>query len=505
MNYIENNNSFNNFVSDTEELSEDQLFSTFNNGDFKSSKRLSEILLKKDQTNCLAFNILGLSESSLGQKDIAEKTFLKGIFYNPLDGSLCNNLANLYLETKEYKKAKDFSYKATSLSPNCSKSYFTLGVSLNACNKLSEAICAFKKSFKLDKNNYKALLNIGNIYKDRKKFTKALEVYRQYQKLFPKKVDGYYSESTLHLRSQRFKLGWGKYEIALKDNSRNVIDGYHTESKSLWDGKPFDGTLLIYGEQGIGDQIFFGTILFDLMKFHSRIILKVDKRLKNLFENNFQNIHIYSENENVPEGYYQKYIAIGSLCKFLRKDLKSFENTTFSQFKHNKKPFNLRKCFKNKKPVIGVSWYTKSHETGINRSLKPIELSRIINESNLNFVNLQYGEYEEQIREIQQLTNGALFTYSDIDLTNDFENLSNLILECDIVLTIDNTLAHLSSSLGQKTWILLPHSANFRWFENTSNSLWYKSSTLIRQTPDRKWKTSIDEIINKLKRMKSHE
>ena len=98
--------------------------SAFNNGDFKSSKRLSEILLKKDQTNCLAFNILGLSESSLGQKNIAEEIFLKGIFHNPLDGSLYNNLANLYLEIKEYKKAKDFSYKATSLNPNCSRSFY---------------------------------------------------------------------------------------------------------------------------------------------------------------------------------------------------------------------------------------------------------------------------------------------------------------------------------------------------------------------------------------------
>ena len=505
MNYIESNNSFDNFVSATEELSEDQLLSAFNNGDFKSSKRLSEILLKKDQTNCLAFNILGLSESSLGQKDIAEEIFLKGIFHNPLDGSLYNNLANLYLEIKEYKKAKDFSYKATSLNPNCSRSFFTLGVSLNAYNESDKAIGAFKKSFKLDKKNHEALLNIGYCYRDTKKFAKALEIYRQYQKLFPKKIIGYYSESTLHLRSQRFKLGWEKYEAALKDDSRNVLDGYYTESKSLWDGKPFDGTLLIYGEQGIGDQIFFGTILFDLMKLHSRIILKVDKRLKNLFQNNFKNIAFYSHNEVVPEKDYQKYIAIGSLCKFLRKDLKSFENTTFSKFKHNKKPLNLRKSFKNKKPVIGVSWYTNSFETGINRSLKPIELSRIINESKFNYVNLQYGENKEQISEIQQLTNGALFTYNNIDLTNDFENLSNLILECDLVLTIDNTIAHLSSSLGQNTWILLPYSANFRWFENTSNSLWYKSSTLIRQTPDRQWKTTINEIINKLKRMKSHE
>ena len=84
MNYIENNNSFNDFVSDTEELSEDQLLSTFNNGDFKSSKRLSEILLKKDQTNCIAFNILGLSESSLRQKETAQKKYLKAILNNTL-------------------------------------------------------------------------------------------------------------------------------------------------------------------------------------------------------------------------------------------------------------------------------------------------------------------------------------------------------------------------------------------------------------------------------------
>ena len=44
MNYIENNNSFDNFVLATKELSEDQLLSTFNNGDFKSSKRLSDTI-----------------------------------------------------------------------------------------------------------------------------------------------------------------------------------------------------------------------------------------------------------------------------------------------------------------------------------------------------------------------------------------------------------------------------------------------------------------------------
>ena len=86
----------------------------------------------------------------------------------------------------------------------------------------------------------------------------------------------------------------------------------------------------------------------------------------------------------------------------------------------------------------------------------------------------------------------------DIDLTNDINALSNLILNCDLVLTIDNTTAHLSSSIGQKTWVLLPYSADFRWFESSQKSLWYKTATLFRQHSSKNWEPTIEEILNQL-------
>ena len=77
-------------------------------------------------------------------------------------------------------------------------------------------------------------------------------------------------------------------------------------------------------------------------------------------------------------------------------------------------------------------------------------------------------------------------------------SLSNLILKCDLVLTIDNTTAHLSSSLGKETWILLPYSADFRWFENTTKACGTKA-TLFRQGSDNKWGNIIENILLKLK------
>ena len=150
------------------------------------------------------------------------------------------------------------------------------------------------------------------------------------------------------------------------------------------------------------------------------------------------------------------------------------------------------------KPIIGISWYTTALKTGVNRSLTTSEISKIINFTGYNYVNLQYGNNNDQIRDIQTRTNNSLFTYPGLDLTNDFNRLSNLILECDLVLTIDNTTAHLSSSLGKKTWILLPYSADFRWLEGKTTSLWYPSAKLFRQSSNKKWDLTIMEVLKEL-------
>ena len=126
-------------------------------------------------------------------------------------------------------------------------------------------------------------------------------------------------------------------------------------------------------------------------------------------------------------------------------------------------------------------------------------LKKLIIKSGYNFVNLQYGSTGKQISELKLASNNKIISIPKVDLTNDINSLSNLILNCDLVITIDNTTAHLSSALGQDTWILLPYSADFRWFENNTNSLWYETSKLYRQQITKNWDHTIDQILNDLK------
>ena len=480
-------------------LNNENLILIFKSNDYEQAIFLSKLLIKKNVKNSLAYTILGLSLSSIGKKEDAEKIFLDGINNNPQSSDLYNNISNLYLEKKQFLNAKIFAKKAVFLNSYCSSSYFTLGVALNACNEVDEAISSMKKSFQLNHDNAPALLQLGNLYKDKKLFSKALDTYRKYQKLFPKHIEGFYNEGPLQLRNQRFKIGWDKYEIGLKNNSRCLVEGYHNEEKKLWDGKPFEGTLLVYGEQGIGDQIIFGTLLYDLKKIQKNIILKVNEKLVSFLKYNFKDIPIYSHNEEIPKNNYTKFISIGSLCKFFRRNISDFTNKEFKKFKVKRKQYNLKEFFCDDKPIIGISWYTTNFKTGVNRSLSYEELKKLIIKSGYNFVNLQYGSTGKQISELKLASNNKIISIPKVDLTNDINSLSNLILNCDLVITIDNTTAHLSSALGQNTWILLPYSADFRWFENNTNSLWYETSKLYRQQITKHWDHTIDQILNDLK------
>ena len=62
-----------------------------------------------------------------------------------------------------------------------------------------------------------------------------------------------------------------------------------------------------------------------------------------------------------------------------------------------------------------------------------------------------------------------------------------VIKKCDLIITIDNTLAHLASSLGKNVWVLLPYSADPRWMENINFSLYYQNTTVLRQDKTASW------------------
>jgi ADP-heptose:LPS heptosyltransferase len=85
---------------------------------------------------------------------------------------------------------------------------------------------------------------------------------------------------------------------------------------------------------------------------------------------------------------------------------------------------------------------------------------------------------------------------SGLDLQKDLESLSSLIGSCDLVISIDNTTAHLSAAIGAPTWVLLPLACDWRWQEKVVNDpiYGYQSAKTYQQIESGQWDAVFDML-----------
>ena len=88
---------------------------------------------------------------------------------------------------------------------------------------------------------------------------------------------------------------------------------------------------------------------------------------------------------------------------------------------------------------------------------------------------------------MSRISNKSLHEIPGIDLTYNIDSLASIIKNCDLIITIDNSTAHLAAALGKPVWILLPSNNDFRWMENKEESIWYKNVLLLRQNKNNNW------------------
>ena len=128
------------------------------------------------------------------------------------------------------------------------------------------------------------------------------------------------------------------------------------------------------------------------------------------------------------------------------------------------------------------------------RNLSTKEVSSIINSNDHTFINLQYGNINDHLSELNEISEKPLYQVPGVDLTYNIDSLASIIKNCDLIITIDNSTAHLAAVLGKPVWILIPFNNDFRWMENSENTIWYKNALLVRQNKKNDWSESYKNI-----------
>ena len=188
----------------------------------------------------------------------------------------------------------------------------------------------------------------------------------------------------------------------------------------VWSGEPIDGPLLVSGEQGLGDQILFASMLPDLAGRVRDITVEVEPRLVPLFARSFPGLNVVARGAELYDGPAAAHIRMGSLGQYFRPDWQSFPFREDGYLRcDDEMSARLRARLADGRKVIGLSWSSKGARYGTSKSAQLQDFESILRLPNCRFVDLQYGDTGAEREALQRDLGVSIERLSDIDKLNE--------------------------------------------------------------------------------------
>lgn len=378
--------------------------------------------------------------------------------------------------------------------------WFHLSRALNDNGQVDDAIIAYKRAIMLNPKSCSSYRNLGNIYYAIKNSPQeTIECYKKLVEYEPDNTEAKVCLAVSYLKVGNYKEGWKYFESRLEKKIgiiiRTLTPGSLVKSKPLWQGESIkDKTIYVYYEGGFGDTIMFARYLPLLKEKCAKILFRPQLDSLQLFKDSHFDAEILDVKEIDDSLNFDVHTPIMSLPYKLKLESKDDIPFTGGYLKSNPEKVQKykEKYFDNDKFKIGIKWQGNT-TFDINRKITLESFTPLFILPNTKFYSLQKDEGSEQLKE---------FKNTDIiDLSstfNDFSDTAAAVENLDLVICNDTSIAHLAGALGKRCWILLPFIQDWRWSEDISRCLWYKSVELFKQSKPQQWDDVFEKIYTKL-------
>jgi tetratricopeptide (TPR) repeat protein len=430
------------------------------------------------------------------QLDDAAACYGRAIAHDPKLVEAHYNLGNVSYAQFRLDEAVVSYERALAIEPEKYEARHNLGNALQAQGKLDEALACYEEVLKSHPDYAKAHFSLGGLLHALGKVDAALKRYETALTLQPDFAEAQFAQSLAQLLRGAFISGWNNYESRWQ--TKQHTPPMRTYQRPLWTGEKLsEGRVLIWGEQGIGDEIMFAGLIPDVLRTGSQCMLDCDKRLRALFARSFPEVEVIaSRAEAVPAPSDAKgdsriefaaHIPSGSLPRLFRSNESAFAATTSPYLiadADQRKWFRTR--YADGRRLIGLAWHTNNRKTGSIRSIDLARFAPLFKRNDARWICLQYGDHEMLEGQIDA-ARAPLVVDRSVDQLVSIDAFAAQIAALDLVITIDNSTAHLAGALGIPTWVLLPFAADWRWFERREDSPWYPTVRLFRQPKRDDW------------------
>lgn len=398
--------------------------------------------------------------------------------------------------------------RAVQLAPRHAESWNSLGsVYIERHGDLRQAEECFRHALEINPNDALAHHNMGVLAQIRGDLDGALAKFRLAQRLEPAAVASNFSEALLHLLRGDFERGWSKYHW--RTVYREWIGNYPKTPVPAWDGSPLrDASILVYAEQGLGDEIMFASCVGEITAAAKRSIVACRPRLANLFRRSFPRAEILTMKPQAGAAWIEEapatdYIAaMGDLPRYLRPDSRSFpDHRGYLQCDPGRvRNWRERLQALGEGPKIGISWRggTKLSWKGL-RSLALEDLISILGLPRARFISLQYGSVADEIERFRERHGITLHHWQEA--IDDYDETAALVGALDLTVSVCTAVVHLAGALGRPVWVMAPLVPEWRYGLAGERMIWYPSSKVFRQEQFGAWTGVIDRVRNELTAM----
>ncbi|MGE3538600.1 MAG: tetratricopeptide repeat protein [Candidatus Tectimicrobiota bacterium] len=455
-----------------------------------------ETAVRLDPTCAVAYHNLGVAYQHQGQWEAAASAYQAVLRLQPHAVATHSNLALVLKEQNRLTEAREHCITAIRLQPDCAAAYGNLGLIYQAQNQFVAARGAYLAALRLQPDAAAIHGNLGELLDEHGDLEAALASYNTALRYQPQNAAVQAKRATILLRQGKLAQGWKAYEWRL-----HLAQAPPPFPYPRWDGTPLSGkTILVYAEQGLGDEILFASCFPDLLAQAEHCVIECAPRLAPLFRRSFPGATVYGGRSDerawlrtVPA--IDVSIPAGSLPGHLRPDLHRFpaHRGYLVPDPQRLRQYQQRLATLGAGLKVGIAWRSRQERHQDPHYTALPQWHGLLTLPGIQYINLQYDHAAPELAALYAQCGVTVHTWDDIDVFYDLESTAALIAAVDLVIAPETTVTALAGALGQTVWQLRTYPMSWPALGTTA-SPWFPSMRVFAQQQRGAWEPVLARV-----------
>ena len=416
-----------------------------------------------------AWTLLGILQQRAGRSAAAESAYRQALRADAGYADAWTNLGNLLRERDDLAGTLHAFQQAMRCAPASPEPPYNLGVALEHFGLRDGALAAFEAAIECD----------------------------------PRHADAHWNSALGLLRAGRYAEGFREYEWRFRRGEIAPRDCV----QPVWDGSPLAGrTILVWAEQGFGDALQFLRFVPAVARLGGRVVLEVADGLQGLASRLPGVAAVTPRGAEPPP--FDTHVALMSLphvlglapadahAPYLRACDARCAQWRARLAAHGHGHGQTRGHTRARPLAIGLAWAgNPALRNSRERSPGFAAMRELATLPGVRAFSLQKGAGRADLAGMRLPPD-----FVDLDAAiADFDDTAAAIAQLDVVVTCDTAVAHLAGALGKPTFVVLPHTPDWRYGLDPETSAWYPSMRLFRQATRGDWTDVIARVSDALR------